>query len=480
MTRQLPTATVSEMYSHWFSKTWADLKKRYSSEEDLWGRILRHPLNVEQLQEALRHNPPIKQVANFFCYCTNVDKKEHLLAQCILDVCASELMAELNNPEHKAHYASQSGLGKNDPILAWDVWSSHRTLWNQYIVWDPVVFDPQRTVEQLKVLSLDGLTVLADVLPKIQLNVEQTKDILSVMCEDLSIAQDKLFAAKTTGYLKRCIKALLNKLPTDERRLALQIPPYKNGSWDNILNKQPVTKTPKDSATSAEIACTIGDAQSLRNRRLTHASVTRILSSGLDVEWQNKNELTLLQQVVSEGLLTALPVVLAHKPNIHVHSRKSTLCHLAANLSDVRVLKILLDNGANPWLKDAYDQTALQIALRNLNVKAVECLTQHPGFDPSNPIHALHLAQATTAGLQWDLKVMEIFNILVRSNTNMNWTNEEYPSFVDVLSKRCPYDYSYVAPTLKNAMENLTVYKQAITIEQHIAIPVDPRKARKM
>lgn len=486
MTRQLPTATASDMYAHWFTKTWSDLEKRYSTPDDLWSRILRHSLSLDQLQEVLRHKPPIKHVATFFCYCTDVYEKEHLLAQCILDTCASELMAELNNPEHKAQYAAQSGLGKNDPMLAWDVWNSHSALWKRYIALDPVVFDPQRTVEQVKVLKLDGLPALADVLPKIQLSVKQIKDIVAIMCADLYTSQEKLFNSKTTNYLKRCVKALVNKLPTNEREILLQTPPYKNGAWDNILTKNVLTKQPPALKTQKDVAsepiCTVEEAQLLRNRRLTRTSVVQILSSGLDVEWQNRNEMTLLQQVVSEGLVTVLPLVLTHNPNIHVRTRneKTSVCHMAANLPDARALTILLDNGANPWLQDAYAQTPLQIAIRKLNVKAVECLIQSPGFDPSSSEHALHLAQANVDVPQWDIKVIDVFNILVRSNTNLGWKSKEYPSFVEVLSKRRPYQYDHIVPTLKNAMDNLAIYKQAIAIEQHIASPHTPQKTRKM
>lgn len=484
MTRELPTATVSEMYTHWFAKTWADLKKRYSDPNECWGRILNRSLNVDQLQEILRHNPPVEQIAHLFCQCTNSYQKNHLLAHCILDARAPELMVELNHPERKAQYASLSGLAKNDPILSWDVWSSHRTLWKRYIQLDPVVFDPARTAAQLKVLKLDGLPALVDVLPKINLSVEQIKEMLPILCADLYVAQDKPFAKQTAAYLKRCIKALVKKLPAKDLRIVLQTPPYQNGAWDSVLEKPvkntalvPADEKIKEASTPIE-PYTVDEAKALRNKRLTRVSVDRILESGLDLEWANKMGLTLLQQVVSEGLISALPLVLSHKPNIHARcAEKQTVCHLAVELKDTRALKMLLECGANPWLHDHLHRNSLEMAIKNLNTKAVEILLNHSNFVPLNT-YGVALAFTKTQVFDYAHKVIEIFNMLVKSNVNMNWSNKEYPSFVEALAKRCPYQYAHIIPTLKNAMENLTAYKQAIAIENHIQSPTEikPRK----
>ena len=486
MIRELPTATVSEMYSHWFAKTWAEFKQRYSDPNECWGRILNRSLNVDQLQEILRHTPPIEQVAHFFCQCTSPYQKDHLLAHCILDARAPELMVELNHPARKAQYASLSGLAKNDPILSWDVWSSHRTLWKRYIQLDPVVFDPARTGAQLKVLKLDGLPALVNVLPKINLSVEQIKEMLPILCADLYVAQEKPFAKQTTAHLKRCVKALVKKLPSKDLRVVLQTPPYQNGTWDSVLEK-PVKnavlvstgKEIKETSTPIE-PYTVDEAKALRNKRLTRISVARVLESGLDLEWTNKMGLTLLQQVVSEGLISALPLVLSHKPNIHARcDERTTVCHLAVDMKDTRALKMLLECGANPWLHDHLHRNALEIAIQNLNTKAVEILLNHSNCVALNT-YGMALAFSTQRVTDYDHKVIQIFNLLVKSNVNMGWTNPEYPSFVEALAKRCPHKYAHIIPTLKTAMENLTAYKQAIAIEQHIATPNTPQKNRKM
>lgn len=482
MSRQIPTATLSQMYTHWFAKKWGELKSRYSPDEQVWEHMLSGSLQLGEVEEVLRHNPPIEQVARFFCQCKTSGR--HMVAHCILDKYSTQLMAELNHPERKAQYAAQSGLGKNDPMVAWDVWNTHRSLWKRYIQLDPVVFDPNRTAAQLKVLKLDGLPVLVDIIPKIDLNVEQTNTALKILCTDLSTAQQKPFASKTTQYLKLCIRSLVNKLPIEHRSELLKTPPYTNGSWETVLEK---TSKPKGMPPSQEVAktpaaCTIAEAKILRNKRLTRSSVTAILSSELDIEWENNQELTLLQQVVLEGLVGAVPAVLAQKPNLHVRSRaeKTSVCNMASSLPNSKILKLLLDAGANPWLKNTYGNNALQCAIHNLNESAVRVLTQHPQFDADNCSYALYLAQCRTSVSGWDVKVLNVFNTLVQAGTNMQWTNEGYLSFVDLLLKKAPYNYHHVIPTIQKAMDDLTSYKQAIAIEQHIAAPTQTVKTRKM
>lgn len=473
MTRQLPTATFSEMYSHWFNKTWGNLKQRFFDQNECWDRMLTRSLHVDQLEEILRHNPPIQQIAQYFCHCTNTYKKDYILAHCILDACAEQLIEELNHPERKATYAAHSGLGKNDPILAWDVWNSHRTLWKRYIQLDPVVFDPARTGAQLKVLKLDGLPALVDVLPKINVSVEQIQEMLPIFCADLSVAQDKPFAKQTSAHLKRCIKSLIKKLPPKKRAVVLQTPPYDNGTWEQVLEKPmratvPTTITTIEKTPQIVQAYTIDEAKDLRNKRLTRVGVHRILDSGLSVEWTNKSGMTLLHQVVSEGLIGALPLVLAHKPNIHARfDEKTTACHLAVGGRDIRMLKMLLECGANPWLCDHLNRNSLELAVRNLNVKAVEMLLHYPNVPFSNT-YTMALAYAKTNVPNFDHKVIDMFNLLVKSNIPMDWSNEQYPSFVEALSRRCLYEYEHIIPTLKSAMENLTAYKQAITLEKHL------------
>lgn len=484
MSRQIPTASVSQMYSHWFAQKWSNLKSRYSTDELVWEHMLSTPLEMGEVEEILRHNPPIEHVARFFCQCRNPEQQ--VLAHCILDKYGTELMTELNHSERKAQYAAQSGLGKNDPMVAWDVWGAHRSLWKRYIQFDSLVFDPNRTAAQLKVLKLDGLPILVDLLSKIDLNVEQTKTALEILCADLYTAQEKPFAAKTTQHLKRCIKILVKKLPASYRTELFQTPPYTNGCWDTVLGgmstgapKEPIA--PKQ-IEATQVTCTMAEAKFLRNKRLTRASVNAILSSGLDLEWQNNQEMTLLQQVVLEGLVGAVPAILAQTPNIHVRTRteKTSVCHMAAALPNSKILKMLLESGANPWLKNTYSNNALQCAIHNLNEDAVSILTQHPQFDADNSSYALFLAQCKTSVPKWDVKVLSVFNILVKAGTNMQWSHKEYPSFVDLLFKKAPYNYQHVIPTIQKAMDDLTSYKQAIAIEQHIAAPTQTLKARKI
>ncbi len=482
MSRQIPTATLSEMYTHWFSQKWSKLKSRYPNDEQIWEHMLSNIVERGEIEEILRHNPPLENLARFFCQCRNPGQQ--MLAHCILDKYGSQLIAELNHSERKAQYAAQSGLGKNDPMVAWEVWSAHRSLWKRYIQFDPQVFDPNRTAAQLNVLKLDGLPVLVDIIPKIGLNVEQTKTALEILCADLHTAQEKSFANKTTQYLKRCIRSLVKKLPPQHRNELLQTPPYTNGCWDTVLGttkKEFKGLAAPKRIEAPSVVCTTAQAKALRQKRLTRASVNAIVNSGLDVEWENNQEMTLLQQVVSEGLVSAVPIVLAHKSNIHVRSRaeRTSLCNMAASLPNAKILKMLVENGANPWVKNTYGHNALQCAIHNLNEEAVRVLTNHPEFDADNSSYALFLAQCRTAVPKWDVKVLGVFNILVEAGTNMHWTNKEYHSFVDLLFKKAPYNYQHVIPTIQKAMENLTSYKQAIAIEQHIANP-QSIKTRKM
>lgn len=484
MSRQIPSANFSEMYTHWFSQRWDDLKQRYSNDNQIWDRILSETVHLGQLNEILRHDPPIQHVARFFCHCRKPEQR--ILAHCILDKHASELMNEMNHPERKALYAAQSGLAKNDPMLAWDVWGCHRSLWKRYIQVDPVVFDPERTGAQLKVLKIGALPLLIDLIPKMEISANQIKICLKVLCKDLSVAvHKKIFALKISGDLKCCINSLLNKLSEDDRNAVLQTPPYENGSWNEIIEKK-VPKAASEVVSSPQSnvlqkSCTLAEAKNLRNKRLTCASVKSILMSGLDLEWENNQGSTLLQQVVSQGLASAVPLVLAHEPNIHVRTRteKASVCILASLLPNANILKDLLENGLNPWLKTIDGKNSLKYAINNLNVKAVEMLTQHPEFDAGNPEYILFLAQCKTSVPQWDMRVINVFNILVKSGANMSWTSKEYTSFVDLLSKRCPSKYEYVIPVIQRVMEDLHSYKQATTIQQHIAVTQNP-KTRKI
>lgn len=480
MARDLPIIDFSDLHAQWLSHKWDSYALRYPNEQDRWRSILllNKDMTIECLGEVLRHSPPLQCVAEYFCVCKDADQKEHLRALLILEKYGVDLINELNNPERKRDYAAKSGLAKNDPMLSWDVWSSHRSVWKKYMEYGGVVLEKDQPASHLKIMLLDNLPTLIDVLPKADLSLEQSQELLNMVCVDLSTRENQ--ANKTSVQLKRCAQVLLKKLPPSVRRQTLNTPPYKDGCWDDVVKKTKFVKE-KSPSNKNQVVPTISieDAKKMREKRLTRAKAEQILASGLNVEYTNTLDYTLLQQVVSERLVSALPMVLSHNPTINVRSNeKSTVCTWAAD--DHRILKMLLDAGANPWLENDYHHNALHLAILNTNVKNVELLVQHPGFNPKNKSYALLLAQARTSVPKFEVKIITIFNILISVGTDMSWRSEEYPSFVDYFAKRCQYHFPHLIPVFKHAMENLQVHQQAIAIEKHIALPAETSKPRKM
>jgi len=475
MKRIAPTIEMQDIHQEWFAVLQKKVLHISPDANEQWKCILQHTNNLGRLKVVLQHNPPLSAMAEFFAGCVPAQAPQALL---ILDTYKHKLIDELRRTPTLAQL---SGLGALDPMLAWDVWNLHKDLWRKYITYGGVLLEEGRPITSLKILLLDNLPALIDVIPTAHLSCEQTKQLLHEVCANYEKSLPHS-GRKNLNNLSRCAKALLRTLPKKEREAVLSAPPYPEGTWDDLLTKKPLVKPVSKPVVVAPVACSTEEAQQLRKATLSRPQIQRIVASSLSVEFIGKNGWTLLQQVVAEKHFSSLPLVLSQKPNMNVRTAGGdTVCHRAA-AAEPRALKMLLEAGANPWLKNDMGDDALNVALRWLNAKNVRVLLNHPGFDPTNPYYMMELMSVSPFIKDYQEKMVDIFNLLVEKNVSMDWSNAEYANCLELLERNTLYGNTPVLTVFKRMWDQVLAHKQALSIEQHVEQkePSAPAPVRKI
>ena len=476
MKRVAPTIDMHDIHQEWFTVLQKKVANISPDANEQWKCILQNTDNLGRLKVVLQHNPPLSAIAEFFAGCVLPTQAPQALL--ILDTYKHKLMDELRRTPRLAQV---SGLGALDPMLAWDVWNLHKDLWRKYTTYGGVLLEEGRPITSLKILLLDNLPALIDVIPTAHLSCEQTKQLLREVCANYEKSLPHS-GRKNLNNLSRCAKTLLRTLPKKERDTVLSAPPYPEGTWDDLLTKEPLVKSVSKPVGVAPVACSSEEAQQLRKATLSRAHIQRVVASSLSVEFIGKNGWTLLQQVVAEKHFSSLPLVLSQKPNMNVRTAGGdTVCHRAAP-AEPRALKMLLEAGANPWLKNDNGEDALNVALKWLNAKNVRILLNHPEFDPTNPYYMVELMSVTPFIKNYEEKMIEVFNLLVEKNVSMDWSNAEYPNCLELLKRNTLYGTTHLVAVFTRVWDQVLAHKQALTLEQQLEQnePNTPAPTRKL
>ena len=102
-----------------------------------------------------------------------------------------------------------------------------------------------------------------------------------------------------------------------------------------------------------------------------HDAADFLVCNGADISLRDPRGHSLLHLAVASYIefyqTDTISLLLAHHADVNaLSSRKSTPLHFACQFPDVPIVKMLLDRGADPTLKNQRDRTALDLAARSL------------------------------------------------------------------------------------------------------------------
>ena len=242
--------------------------------------------------------------------------------------------------------------------------------------------------------------------------------------------------------------------------------------------KSPVEKQPKPIP-----KLDLWNVQRVLNKpRLTDDDVDAIIHNSTPT-LKDRNNRTLLERVVLQGLTASFDKVVKAGGNLHITDhRGENLAHKAGHSKRKGMLQLVIDAGVDPWSPDHYGRTTLHnIVLSSPNM--IDMLMQHPSANPNtvDKQGATALFHLFPHMSDWNKKVVALksVNTLLEYGVDPNIRDQAGQTFLDVARSRSNNANSRaLLAVLDETVARFQNYKVALALDEVVG-DVSSSPARK-